>query len=364
MYQTAANRRGEADGWVDEEILDNATMDVNDGNMDFSNAYIDTEADHIHAGVQPGLAEVPDTEAEVENHVSGNTSEEDNLSDCASEGRDRGTLSRNVKRCRRLITTAISALCYSRSTNSNLLQAQMGHYFLCARTPKRPIEVAHQLGMSVSYTSIAKALEAIAKSVKESVRTFAKRWPAFFISFDNMNIFARAKGERLHNQGGLRNLTSAWVGINPKSKSKRMFSSADVDISRASRLQTSDLLPTETDICRNLKTSQYGFYSTLETYFGDQMAKLSPTGNQLRPVVIAPIYLLPQQKTIMYTFPCFDKNEAIISEVKDILQGIAKQMDFKGEDLFDQKVMHKGDLLTVRNMGYSPSLNISSPVME
>jgi len=87
-------------------------------------------------------------------------------------------------------------------------------------------------------------------------------------------------------------------------------------------------------------------------------------GSQLKPVVIAKIKLLPQQKSIMYTFPCFDKNEAIISEVTEILQSMMKQMDLKGVDLVDKKVMHKGDLLTVRNMGYSPSLNISSPVME
>jgi len=362
MYDTAAKRRGDTDDWVDEEILDDTTMDVDEGNMEFSDAYGDTEADHITVGIQPGLTE----EAGVESCISGDTSKDDNMSDCTSEvGDKRNILSRNVKRCRRLVTTAISALCYSRSTNSNLLQAQMGHYFLCARTPKRPVEIAHQLGISVSYSSIAKALEAIAKSVKEHVRKFAKQWPAFFISFDNMNIFARKKGERLQNQGGMLNLTSAWLGINPESSSKRMFTSADVDISRASRLQTSDLLPNETNLRRNLSTSQYGLYSTLRTYFGDQMSVfLRRDGSQLKPVVIAKIKLLPQQKSIMYTFPCFDKNEAIISEVTEILQSMMKQMDLKGVDLVDKKVMHKGDLLTVRNMGYSPSLNISSPVME
>ena len=363
MYDTAAKRRGDTDDWVDEEILDDATMDVDEGNMEFSDAYGDTEADHITVGIQPqGLTE----EAEVESCISGHTSEDDNMWDSASEVEDkRNILSRNVKRGRRLVTTAISALCYSRSTNSNLLQAQMGHYFLCARTPKRPVEVAHQLGISVSYSSIAKALEAIAKSVKEHVRTFAKQWPAFFISFDNMNIFDRKKGERLQNQGGMLNLTSAWLGINPKSSSKRMFTSADVDISRASRLQTSDLLPNEINLRRNLNTSQYGLYSTLKTYFGGQMSSfLRRDGSQLEPVVIAKIKLLPQQKSIMYTFPCFDKNEAIISEVTEILQSMMKQMDLKGVDLVDKKVMHKGDWLTVRNMVYAPSLNISSLVME
>ena len=195
MYDTAGKQRGGSDDWVDEELLDDTTMDVDEGNIDFWNAYVDTEADHMDVGIQPGLVE----EADV---VMGDISEDDNMSDCTSEvGDKRNILSRNVKRCRRLVTTAISALCYSRSMKSNLLQAQMGHYFLCARTPKRPIEVAHQLGISVSYSSIAKALDAIAKSVKEHVRKFAKRWPAFFISFDNMNIFDRKKGERLQNQG-------------------------------------------------------------------------------------------------------------------------------------------------------------------
>jgi len=208
----AANQKEDDDGWFDEEILDDATMD-------FTNVCVETEIHH-------GPVEVSDSAAEVESHVSDDISEEGNISE---DDNMRNFLPRNVKRCRRFVTTAISALCYSRSTQSNLLQAQMGHYFLCAKTPKRPIEVAHQLGISVSYSSIAKAVEAIAISVKESVRTLAKRFPSFFVSFDNMNIFARAKGQRLHNQGGLLNLTSAWVGINPKSKIKHMLTSADVD---------------------------------------------------------------------------------------------------------------------------------------
>ena len=42
MYDTAAKRRGNTDDWVDEEILDDATMDVDEGNMEFSDAYGDT----------------------------------------------------------------------------------------------------------------------------------------------------------------------------------------------------------------------------------------------------------------------------------------------------------------------------------
>lgn len=63
----------------------------------------------------------------------------------------------------------ISALCHLRTSHSNLFQIRMGHYFSCARTPKRPIEVAHQLGISVSYSSIATALVATAMSVKEAI---------------------------------------------------------------------------------------------------------------------------------------------------------------------------------------------------
>jgi hypothetical protein len=96
--------------------------------MDFSNAYVDTEVDHINVWIQPqGLAE----EAEVKVVYRAHTSDNDNtMSDCAREVRDkRNILSQNVKRCRRLVTTAISALYYLRSTKSNLLQAHVtvGH---------------------------------------------------------------------------------------------------------------------------------------------------------------------------------------------------------------------------------------------
>jgi hypothetical protein len=45
-----------------QEVLDDTAMDVDEVNMDFSNAYVDTKVDHINVGIQPqGLAE----EAEV-----------------------------------------------------------------------------------------------------------------------------------------------------------------------------------------------------------------------------------------------------------------------------------------------------------
>jgi hypothetical protein len=65
-----------------------------------------------------------------ESRISGDTSDDDNtMSDCATEVRDkRNILSQSVKRCCRLVMTAISALYYLRSMKSNLLQAHMGHY--------------------------------------------------------------------------------------------------------------------------------------------------------------------------------------------------------------------------------------------
>ena len=328
---------GDDADWIDEDVLYNTTI------TDMDNQ--DTEIEILDTVMKDIDAKVNDSEN------SENLSENDNT---------KIVLSSQVKRHRRIVTTAISALCYSRTRYSNLFQVRMGHYFSCARTPKRPIEVAHQLGMSVSYSSIVTALETIAESVKAAIRMMAIQYPSFFISFDNMNIFARVKGERLHNQEGLRNLTSAWVGINPESKAKHMLTSADVDASRASRLQTSDLLPNAVDMKRNLKTSQYGIFSALNAYFGDELKVYTTAdGEQLRLVTIPRIYPLPLQKTVVYTFPCFDKNEAIISEVTDILKGIAQQMNLQHEDLQDKKVMHKGDWLTVRNMGYHP-LNMSS----
>lgn len=323
--------------WIDEDILHNRMA------MDVDNQDMDTES------VDIAMKEIYAEDSEE----SEDPSEESEDIDIEI------VLSRREKRHRRIVTTAISALCYSRTRHSNLFQVRMGHYFSCARTPKRPIEVAHQLGISVSYSSIAAALVAIAMSVKEAILTIAILFPSFFISFDNMNIFARVKGERLHNQERQLNLTSAWVGVNPESRIKHMLTSADIDPSRANRLKTSDLLPNARDTRLNLKTSQYGIFSALNAYFGDELKEYTTAKGEVLPLVTIPrIYRLPLQKTIVYTFPCFNKNEAIVSEVGDILQEIAQQMNLTHKDLQDKKVMHKGDWLTVRNMGYL-SLNMS-----
>ena len=140
-----------------------------------------------------------------------------------------------------------------------------------------------------------------------------------------------------------------------------MLTSVDVDASRASRLQISDLLPNAVNMKRNLKTSQYGIFSALNAYFEDELKVYTIADEeQLRLMTIPRIYPLPLQKTVVYTFSCFDKNEAIISKVTNILKEIAQQMNLlQHEDLQDKKVMHKGNWLTIRNMRYHP-LNMSS----
>ena len=72
MYNTAANRKEDDDGWFDEEILDDATMDVDEGDMDFTNVCVETEVHH-------GPVEVSESAAEVESHVSDDISEDDNM---------------------------------------------------------------------------------------------------------------------------------------------------------------------------------------------------------------------------------------------------------------------------------------------
>jgi L-2-hydroxyglutarate oxidase LhgO len=84
-------------------------MDVDEVNMDFPNAYVDTEVDHINVGIQPqGLA---DQEAEVKVVYRATRRRITILCRRAQRGvRDkRNILSQNVKRCRRLVTTAISS---------------------------------------------------------------------------------------------------------------------------------------------------------------------------------------------------------------------------------------------------------------
>jgi len=83
----------------------------------------------------------------------------------------------------------------------------------------------------------------LAESAAEELHKFCAAKPRFFVSFDNMNIFARVRDQRLHNQSELLNDTAGYVAANRKSIEEQMFTSSVIDRSKFATLRSSDFSP-------------------------------------------------------------------------------------------------------------------------
>lgn len=83
------------------------------------------------------------------------------------------------------------------------------------------------------------------------------------------------------------------------------------------------------------------------------MAKFrGPNGKPLNPIIPQTIHQIPPQRTIIYTFPAFDQNENIITEITNVIQGMLKYAGVERKEIQDNIIMHTGDRLTVRNIRY------------
>jgi hypothetical protein len=252
---------------------------------------------------------------------------------------------------RPLLTTVVACiLAYTRSQKSNMLQGQIGYFLVASKTPKPVIEVLHRLGVSVTYETVLKKFKKIAEIAAVDLRIWAALMLAFFISFDNANFYARVRDQRENHQAEMINYTVGWVGMNPLCRAKRMFTLADINRSNIHQLEPEALLPTKRDIKSLRRAFEVGIFDCMKKYCGVHMEKARKDGKPLESFVIQSIYQIPTQKTQIFTLPTYDKNEANVDEVTEILGCINRDLGYTTEQLRGKLIMYKGDFLTVRNI--------------
>jgi hypothetical protein len=255
-----------------------------------------------------------------------------------------------------ILTTVVSALCFGRSRASNILQVQMGYWLHCSHAPKRVIEVLNQQGICVSYKSIIRVIGSIASDCKAGLRLLVEKYPRSWPCVDNMNFHATVKWQTLANQQQVLNYTAGYVGINPvgflaRTEEQPMFTTGDVDVSKVVNFGPDNLLPNERDESQNRTAFLAGIYESLDMYFSKHMAR-ERDGKALLPVVVKPIHQIPVQKTIAYTLPASNWNEAQISEMVRLLVDTTGELGIGREKLVGKMIMLCGDYLTVRNARY------------
>lgn len=186
-------------------------------------------------------------------------------------------------RCNRA-TVAVAVmcmLCYACNERSNLFQAVNGHLSFAHNVPKRYIEIFHQLGIIVLYESIRRTLNANALAVKKALQEKATK-KRFFISYDNMNFYEKARDQRLHNRGALLSYTTGYVCFmnTPESSTnsdnnwyERYLNADQVDREAVNDVKSDDLKLNSIALNHRSATIRHIASEVLSRYFGQAMQK-------------------------------------------------------------------------------------------
>jgi hypothetical protein len=259
---------------------------------------------------------------------------------------------KKIKRQTAILTKALSTLCYARNRLSNCVQMQIGYYLLAAGTPTRVIEVEHQLGGSVSISSVRRAMKAVAKVALSDLQTVFHIHPRSSIVFDNMDFTARVRDQRSDHQGKLLHYCAGFLSINPKHVNKPSFTADDVQLSRVSALHPLDILPAVNDKERMKHSFCVAAYDTLIKYCCGTMTYTKSSGKKLKPFMLQTLRQLDTVKSFVWTLRAYARNEADVAELSKLLWDIEKDLNMERKDFWNKKIALIGDWLTTRNNGY------------
>ena len=255
-----------------------------------------------------------------------------------------------------MVTMVIAVLMYARNRRCNLIQGQIGYFLAASNTHKRTIAILNSLGLSISYDAINTIQNSLASAARESYRLRAASSP-FVISFDNMNYTASVKTHLLNKTPIIHSDTAGYVYFPPNKYHGPPRNENPGPLKREEALNTSktstinayDILP-RGNLSYYRDAAAVHVNLILIKYFPDiERAMLAKDPKAKKPTV-APIYELSVQKTEIYTLPTLELNEAVVTDVIEIIKALISELDVDAETLLDKVILFKGDYLTVRNI--------------
>jgi hypothetical protein len=267
------------------------------------------------------------------------------------EGVTEASISKKVERREKKRTNrwvmSLSIICFARTWGANLQQMIMGYYLVSANTPKRVLTVLHQLGITVSYKSVVRAMKTIADASMQLFRKIPVKHPHFWFSQDNMDFAARVRDQRLDHQGELMHYCAGYVAINHVGMTGSMLTADDIDMDRALDICARDILPSESDVKWLQNGTHFALYSVLHLYCEDSMTYISKSGTQLQPVKLWVDHQIPRQKTHVWTLPVYARNEADLLQMCGLLRDIMTTLGLRADEMTGMKIFSNGDLYTV-----------------
>jgi len=246
------------------------------------------------------------------------------------------------------VVVALAQLANSRNNLNSFIQTIIGLYLYGSKVPKRVISILSDLGVSVCHKTILNKVKDAADEAKAALRKVAPSGNAFQFAFDNVNFLRSVRENRILNQSSMASLTAGLLVIPPASRTQKMFTKGDIHLDKIVDLRPMDFLPLETDRPNMLSAMKCMITEVFLKYI-----KLSDTQrNRLRAKFKMPvIYQIDHRETpIIRTFPVYNKNEAKVPEVKEILGLIGEDLGISPKQCEENLFLAKGDLLTVRNI--------------
>ena len=243
--------------------------------------------------------------------------------------------------------TAFSIMCYTKTRKANLYQMVMGYYLISADTSKCVLEVLHAVGFSVSYSSVTRMMKTIAQQSIADLQTIPSKYPRFSFCFDNMDFQARVRDLAMDHQGCLKHYCAAYAAINLDGGSGPMLTADDINMLRATQISASDILLSDYDQKWYQNAWHFSIYSVLQAHCGESILFTTTNGKQLKAVPLFSIHQIPRQKTLVWVFPVFARNESIMSEISDLFRDIMELLGLKRDEIEGMKIFAHGDLFTV-----------------
>jgi len=244
------------------------------------------------------------------------------------------------------VQMAMSILLYARSQKINFIPGVLGYFLHSFRTPKRVIESLHRLGVCVSYDSVISSMKAVARDCEEELWKLAADFPPLFAYLDNMNYYARVRDQRLDNRAEMQNDTIGYIGLNPHPAGQHMLLRESTE-GPLETLCADHLLPTERNLTIYRQHVWAGISAVLHMYCDPHLRQLG-----VPPCTYMEIYKLSAEPTKIFTLPAYDKNEAVIDEMTEVLRLVMQALGYTREKLVGRTIFFCGDYLTIRNIRF------------
>jgi hypothetical protein len=248
---------------------------------------------------------------------------------------------------KRKIVTVLAELAQLRNPHTNFLQGMISVYLFASKVPKRVMSVLNHIGITVSYSTLLRTLQASADAARTRLREIAGRGEAFIPVFDNLTKLASISNHRTFNTSGFLNLTTGFIYVPAASHASPMFTRA-IDIRREyiDKLCFEHFFPTKTDHSNVREGFSSLIADVLKGFAQHKDIKVSNLGFLMRPV----FQIDPKAKPELLPLPTYDLNEQHTQEMVQILYNIEDDSGMSVEQCIERLVMVVGDQATVEKI--------------